>query len=530
MEARGQDVDSGRGALAGGLGRRIGLAALVGCGGPAAPEPQTVSGLPPLAEVAAGEAPRGPERPARTLSITFVGEVRGELEPCGCPTLPFGGFSRRERLLERLRAEGPLLHLDAGELLLKGDTTTRSEDRARRAEALLRLSHDVGVDAWVPGPTDLLALGLDGLLGLDPATSPPAISATWRRGGAALLPPTRVIERDGLRVGLIGLSGAPADRRAAPDLELFDPVAATRAALEALPADLDLIVAIGSLGDEAAERVARLEPGPGLVLSTRGLAVDDPKRPLRADGRPGALIVESPDRGRYVQEIQLRLGSTAGEPVVLTQDPQRWRDWQTARHSAEPGAAADARAQALQTAVEAEGRGRNLALVSTIPLSEDLDGGGGVAAAALAEWRQDAVALATARAAAPTSPLAPGYAAASACVNCHAPQFARWSFSDHAKAWEALLKRKAVGDPDCVACHSTGFGQPGGFGDVTSSDVFRFKAVQCEACHGPLRDHPDDPRVKARPITEATCTGCHDPANSPQFDFATYLPRASCQL
>ena len=56
-----------------------------------------------------------------------------------------------------------------------------------------------------------------------------------------------------------------------------------------------------------------------------------------------------------------------------------------------------------------------------------------------------------------------------------------------------------------------------------------FKGVQCESCHGPLRGHPEDGRVDAHAVTEATCVGCHDAANSPDFDFASYLRRATCQ-
>jgi predicted CXXCH cytochrome family protein len=31
------------------------------------------------------------------------------------------------------------------------------------------------------------------------------------------------------------------------------------------------------------------------------------------------------------------------------------------------------------------------------------------------------------------------------------------------------------------------------------------------------------------PVTEAGCIQCHDQANSPDFDYASYLRRASCQ-
>ena len=83
--------------------------------------------LPPLPEVAADLVQqRFEERPARELQIALVGEVRGEIEPCGCPTLPYGGFLRRQVVLDELRATGALIQVDAGELLRHGQAKARS--------------------------------------------------------------------------------------------------------------------------------------------------------------------------------------------------------------------------------------------------------------------------------------------------------------------------------------------------------------------------------------------------------------------
>ena len=47
----------------------------------------------------------------RDLTLAIVGEVRGEPGALWRPTLPFGGFERRDTLLEQLRDKGPGLHL-----------------------------------------------------------------------------------------------------------------------------------------------------------------------------------------------------------------------------------------------------------------------------------------------------------------------------------------------------------------------------------------------------------------------------------
>ncbi len=497
----------------------IGL--LTGCHGEEDSRPPSIASLPPLPALeGAGEAPRGAERDPVELMIALVGEVRGEIEPCGCPTLPYGGFARRETLLNELRAEGTLFHLDAGETLLKGFSTTRLNQEAR-SELLLELSAVVGVDVWAPGPTDLAAIGI---AGLQNAPMPVTVANWAGPDGEPLLPGSVVVERDGLKLGVIGLSAAPSDPKIAALIQVRDPVEAAREALAALPEGLDLVVALGSIEDEDAARVGAMVPGLAAVLTTRGGEHDAPHS--APDG--GALLVEAPDRGRYLEVIEVRLGSDAGQPLQLLLSARDWRALHTMRAQREQDpalAAALAEQEALFAAV---GAGRNLAQVESIPLSASLDAPG--QSAAPVEAFKDGVLAAAAQAAAQkTTPAEPGFAGGGACVRCHSKEVARWALTDHAHAWRSLVVREQTGDVECVGCHSTGFGQPGGFGELTRASIDRYNDVQCEACHGPNRVHVMDQSEHGPPITEQTCITCHDEANSPGFDYETYLRRATCQ-
>ena len=183
---------------------------------------------------------------------------------------------------------------------------------------------------------------------------------------------------------------------------------------------------------------------------------------------------------------------------------------------------------ALEEADFAEvGRGRNLAFASALPLGADLDGPATVDDRILA-FKAGVIDAARSRAALP-APTANGYAGSGPCLDCHPQEFSRWSLTGHAGAWEPLVDRKVTLDPECLGCHTTGFGQPGGFGEPSSANLGRFKSVQCESCHGPMAAHAVDTSVGGRPVTEQTCLPCHDPANSPQFDFLSYVRRGSCQ-
>ena len=110
-----------------------------------------------------------------------------------------------------------------------------------------------------------------------------------------------------------------------------------------------------------------------------------------------------------------------------------------------------------------------------------------------------------------------GYVSATACQRCHEQEYLQWSATRHAFAFETLLKKERYFDPNCVSCHTTGFGYPTGFqiGDETSA----FKGVQCETCHGPGKQHVGNPKKEniRRAAETSLCLTCHDTKHSPGF-------------
>ena len=124
----------------------------------------------------------------------------------------------------------------------------------------------------------------------------------------------------------------------------------------------------------------------------------------------------------------------------------------------------------------------------------------------------------------------PHYATASVCVSCHRSQFARWTFTSHARAHDTLKTRGEADNPECLGCHTLGFGEEGGFGELTPFRLSQYGGVQCESCHGMLAGHPEDTTVRPEPVGPATCLRCHDPANSPEFDYDVYLRSVHCPI
>ncbi|MFT5585171.1 MAG: hypothetical protein ACI9VR_002759 [Cognaticolwellia sp.] len=475
----------------------------------ATPESPKLPELPPVADPV--QQLRGPERALRELTVVLSGELRGEIEPCGCPTLPYGGFDRRAVLLEQIRAEGrPMIQVDAGDALLKGLVSKRS-DAGPRAVLIAGLFSQVSVDVFVPGPSDVAAVGLQELGGL----GLPLTSATWADAeGELLYPAFRIVEREGLKVAVVGLSSTT---DAVPTNK--DPVEALQGALEQVPEGVDLILAVGNLRDLQAQAVAAV-PGVSLVVMTPG----EKREGLSTSAR--TPVFELSARGRYLSVLRLALGTDSSRPLLLEED-RAFQDWIRLGGRGELSPALLSEQERLEGVVDL--RGLNRGWVEDRPLGAELDPKTpSTTEDMLAQFKADTLKQAARTVKTPES-AGPHYATGAKCVSCHSHQVAAWAVRpNHARAMEALFERGEQDNPECVGCHSTGFGQPGGFAAVDKRTLQTWGNVQCEACHGPLGGHPRDPSIQPEPITQSTCTGCHDQANSPGFDYAQYRMAVIC--
>lgn len=474
-----------------------------GCSDPPAPLPE-LPPLPPRVDQAV-VVPLAEARPLVQLNLALTGEVRGEIEPCGCPTVPYGGFVRRGAFLDQLRKEDvPLFVLDAGEMLLKASDV---DARLERGKAVLDLAREVGLDAWAAAPLDLVPGGPALLQGTG------ALSASWRKDGEPVLPGARVIERDGVRLGVIGLS------ERAEGYAVGDPVGDVRAALSTGTADAWVVLA--NVAPSVAEAVATQVPGLSLVVSLRGESRDPPR------ATAGAPIVETTDRGKWVTVVRAFVAAAPGPWAIAEKgDPLRVADLTRAAAGA---GSAETRAANQKALAEARTRlagaiaGQSWMVVEDQPLGSEFDAPGTVRSRVDAFKRRAVDAAAERVEGSPT----PTYGTAGYCTRCHDSFTARWVGQPHARAHEALIAKGEADNPECVGCHSTGWGQPGGYSDPTPAAMMTWKGVQCEACHGPLAAHPNGSAQPA-PVTRQTCLRCHDAANSPSFDYERYRAGVSC--
>ena len=122
------------------------------------------------------------------------------------------------------------------------------------------------------------------------------------------------------------------------------------------------------------------------------------------------------------------------------------------------------------------------------------------------------------------------YIGSSKCKICHKGDakgkvFEIWAETKHAKSMESLKAKGEDKNPSCLACHSTGYGKPTGYG----ADSTKFEAlgnVGCESCHGPgsayskmavMQDHAKAVEAGMIVPDEKTCITCHN-EKSPTFN------------
>ena len=115
---------------------------------------------------------------------------------------------------------------------------------------------------------------------------------------------------------------------------------------------------------------------------------------------------------------------------------------------------------------------------------------------------------------------APNYAGWAACQGCHRSAYTNWIHTAHFRAFTTLKEIKQDSNPQCLPCHTVGFGLNGGFVDWETTPLLA--GVQCENCHGPSANHVADfTDLSVRPsvtIAAEVCGGCHTDAHHPTFD------------
>jgi hypothetical protein len=470
--------------------------------------------------------------PAPAAVLVLTGEAHGYLEPCGCSEKQSGGVARRSDLLKQIRAKGwPVAGLDLGGTVRR--TRKQAEFKfAAITSALRKLDYrglGLGPEELKLGPAFLIAQHVpadDGSAGLAFLGANETFFDTPDLDGG----PKKFVIADlgGVKVGAAMVLGDAQQRAvypegAAGDASFTPPADALKevvSKLEAAGTRLNVLLSYCDLDESRA--LAKQFPQFRAVVSAGG-----PEDPAGEPEKIGdSWLVTVGHKGKY-----------AGVLGIYPQDdktPLRYELVDLSRERFKHDPAMDAVMAEYQQAIRDNISDVFADLTEVFPPREGT------------------------------------YVGAKKCGECHKQAFAKWTTTGHAAAYQTLAKGPhtysleegrtwidRTRDPDCIACHTTGW-EPqevlpyvSGFlpQEVAAekNEPHRFDLLQgqqCENCHGPgskhsetlerwLKDAKSVPQAELAAANRSVhldlgaakqnlCVRCHDYENSPKFNFDEY--------
>lgn len=358
---------------------------------------------------------------------------------------------------------------------------------------LLTAYKKIGIDAVAPGELDFL-LGKDALIARSTETTFLSANITDKSGGKPLFTPFVTKDIAGVKVGIFGLIDSGLNLgRGQTEAATEDAASAARNVVASLKAEkADLIIALTHLGLPLDQKLAQDVEGIDIIIGGHsGIKLDKPNRMGKT------IICQAFQRGQYLGRLDLTL---AGRPPYTLQDA---------------------------TEGKKIARGVSSYVNSLVPMDANIKSEPDIDRI-VGGYKEEVAKLQKEQAfQAPTAPTLV-YRGEETCRKCHARIAQFQNATRHAHAFDILMKKNKQLDAQCIGCHSTGFRREGGF--TLPFMVGSFRNVQCEACHGPAKDHPENPLAGKpfTPVRQDTCTGCHTPQWDPAFNFQRKLPLVSC--
>jgi nitrate reductase cytochrome c-type subunit len=446
---------------------------------------------------------QGPEDyrtwPTPDLALVVTGQQHGYIEPCGCTGLDRqkGGVARRFTLLRELREQGwNLLPVDGGNQVRRfgRQAEVKLQQTVKALQAMDYQAVGFGPDDLRLGVAELLSVAAS-----DPDAGQAAmyVSANVVLIDPSLMPKSKLIERNGTKVGITSVLDPDALEVATSDEILVEPaVESTRKALAELNAAAPNFKVLMFFGkEEAGHELARQVPGFDLLVVAGGYG-EPTYRAEPIEGSETKMIVTG-NKAMYVGLV----GIFAGQPFkyARVELSDEYEDAPEMRKLMKE----------YQDQLRQLGLGE-LGLLPPIPHSSGHK-----------------------------------FVGSAKCGECHTTAYEIWEGTPHAEATEHIIRppqeRGDVArhfDPECISCHVTGWNPqeyyPYASGYLSLEESEHLTGNGCEGCHGPGSEHvaaeqgdvtvADELRNQFResmklPLERARdkCMECHDLDNSPDF-------------
>lgn len=492
-----------------------------------------------------------------TLRLYAVSSVAGALEPCGCSKDQLGGADHVAALFTAEKAAAPNAWMVAAGPLFFMDPQLSADDRQQtlwKAEAIAQAAKQMNLIAFTPGFNDWAA-GADTLAKLQGESGAALLAGNLEGAPGAV--PTVVRDVAGIKVGFFGLAD-PRDKvgRAAEGVKVRPPMEAAKAALDDLTKQgARILVGVLALPRGDALRLADHFPQISVLVlgkpAESGDLNDAPKPPVLLGS---TLVVETSNHLQTVGVIDLHVApNEKKEGAIAFQDAggvakaeellalgARIRDLEQKLNNWEgnpeiPAADVAARKADLErlraekgrleaTSVPVSGSFFKYRLVEVRDkLGVDKQVHDQMASFYKRVNEHNRTAFADRKPKPPEAGQA-GFVGVDSCTDCHDEERKVWDGTKHAKAYPTLQQDFKEYNLECVSCHVTGYGKPGG-STVTYTE--KLQNVQCEVCHGPGSLHVKDPNKKGlivlKPAPETCVSECHHPPHVDGFDPAVKM-------
>ncbi len=455
------------------------------------------------------------EWPQPQLALLLTGEQQGFFEPCGCTSSQLGGMSRRADLARKLKDAGWTVRgLDVGGLSRR--TSRQAQIKFETTLAALRELNYIAIGL---GPEEL-RMQPDYLLSqhLPPLSF---LGANLEFFGVADLGtplPSTIVEAGGLQIGITSVMSHELQKEVLPhpDITWKEPgPELTKVLADFDDRHVELRVLLSQASVTESEAFAQQFPQFDVVVTAQGTGDPDPAAPPKKFG--DTLLIETGRKGKYVGVL--------GVYPNDRETPFRYKLISLERDDFDDTPSMITLMKTYQERLESE----QIVLADAVGAPH---------------------------------PSGAKFVGADTCATCHESAMDVWKHTGHAHALESLDPiNKRIGherlhgvkrtfDPECLACHVTGWDAheyirfQSGFlnekfaTDETEKTLHKLMAgSQCENCHGPGSRHIElveaddlaaagrEVRVTLEQAKKGMCEKCHDLDNSPNFDFDKYWER-----
>jgi hypothetical protein len=486
-----------------------------------------------------------------TVRLYVMSTVAGALEPCGCSKDQLGGLDHLASYVKAEAAAAPSsLVVGAGPLLfmepaLKPDDSTQA---AWKAEAIALASKDIGLAAWTPGANDWAA-GSDALGKYRDQAGAKLLAGNIE--GAPISSGAFVREIGGIKVGVVGVSD-PKDRAGRyPDAVAPKPPleAMKRGIVELEKQGAKILIGLAALPRGEALRLADHLPELHVLVIGKPAESGDGNDAQKAPVLVGStLVVETANHLQTVAVIDLfvhpgksgdkivfadaggvakadELLSLSGRIRDLEARLNAWEGDKTVKPEDVSARKADLeklRAQKAKLEAQEAKVAGSFFRYSVVEVRDKLGSERAVADQMLQYYKRvnehNKQAFADRKPPPPSSGQA-AYVGIERCTECHDEPRKVWDGTGHAHAYATLQKGFKEYNLDCVSCHVTGYGLPGGSTVTFNHDL---QNVQCEECHGPGSLHAKSPNKKGlitvKPDPKQCVSACHHPPHVEGFN------------